>query len=195
MLIATINATSIASNLFGETQKVSKKTMKYIVFFLPFIAPASVIDGFILSPKFRHFFPTDVQKKLIVDTMLFDSSDIENDESVHQNVDNDDIKLLLSTNEVDEHMSKLRSKYPTSEADYLAAARKRNAARQASSERTATDDDWRQIAAEKMNAVGEIDDWDKSLSEAGNSDSQILIPLQSNLNEDGEEEEPKLMLF
>ena len=51
--------------------------MKYIVFFLSFIAPASVIDGFTPSAKLQQFFPTAIQKKLFVDTMLFDSSDIE----------------------------------------------------------------------------------------------------------------------
>lgn len=63
--------------------------------------------------------------------------------------DNDEAGLLLSASDVNAQMAKLRSKYPTSEADYLAAARARNVAKQASSERTATDADWRQIAAEK----------------------------------------------
>jgi hypothetical protein len=104
-------------------------------------------------------------------------------------------ELLLSASDINAQMAKLRNKYPTSEADYLAAARARNAAKQASSEGTASDADWRQIAAEKKEAVGEIDDWESSKSEAGNSDSQILIPLTSSVGEDGEEEEPKLMLF
>ena len=104
-------------------------------------------------------------------------------------------ELLLSASDVNVQMAKLRSKYPTSEADYLAAARARNVAKQASSEGTASDADWRQIAAEKKEAVGEIDDWESSKSEAGNSDSQILIPLTSSIGEDGTEEEPKLMLF
>jgi hypothetical protein len=109
--------------------------------------------------------------------------------------DNDEAGLLLSASDVNAQMAKLRSKYPTSEADYLAAARARNVAKQASSERTATDADWRQIAAEKKQAVGEIDDWESSKIEAGNPDSQILIPLTSTISEDGEEDEPKLMLF
>ena len=109
--------------------------------------------------------------------------------------DDNDAELLLSASDVNAQMAKLRSKYPTSEADYLAAARQRNVAKQASSEGTASDADWRQIAAEKKEAVGEIDDWESSKSEAGNSDSQILIPLTSSIGEDGSEEEPKLMLF
>jgi hypothetical protein len=107
--------------------------------------------------------------------------------------ENDGPKLLLSVSEVEAQMKSLRSKYPTSEADYLAAARARNAAKTASSERTATDEDWREIAAEKVRAVGEIDDWDSSVAEAGNTDSQILIPLNSD-GEDGSDE-PKLLLF
>ena len=113
--------------------------------------------------------------------------------SGHEN-DNDEPKLLLSFNEVEAQMKTLRSKYPTSEADYLAAARARNAAKVSSSERTASDDDWREIAAEKKRAVGEIDDWENSISEAGNVDSKILIPLTSGDSEDGDDE-PKLMLF
>jgi hypothetical protein len=113
----------------------------------------------------------------------------------HDCEDNDAAELLLSASDVNAQMAKLRSKYPTSEADYLAAARARNAAKQASSERTATDADWRQIAAEKKQAVGEIDDWESSKAEEGNSDSQILIPMMPAILENGEEEEPKLMLF
>ena len=109
--------------------------------------------------------------------------------------DNNPAELLLSANDVNAQMAKLRKTYPTSEADYLAAARARNVAKQTSSERTATDADWRQIAAEKKEAVGEIDDWESSRLEAGNSDSQILIPLTPATMENGEEEEPKLMLF
>ena len=111
-----------------------------------------------------------------------------------QDNDNNAEELLLSASDVNAQMAKLRSKYPTSEADYLAAARARNVAKQASSERTATDADWRNIAAEKKQAVGEVDDWESSKLEAGNSDSQILIPLMSTNTEDGDEE-PKLMLF
>ena len=50
-------------------------------------------------------------------------------------VENDDntAQLLLSESDVNAQMAKLRSKYPTSEAGYLAAARARNAAKQASS--------------------------------------------------------------
>jgi hypothetical protein len=122
-------------------------------------------------------------------------SNISDDNSVdnHQ-IDDTSPELLTSTSDVDAHMAKLRSKYPTSEADYLAAARARNAAKQASSDRTATDADWIQIAVEKKQAIGDIDDWDKSVSEAGNADSQILIPMNSEIGED-DEEEPKLMLF
>jgi hypothetical protein len=139
----------------------------------------------------RRYVPAN--QKLAVDVIIRNSNDIGN--NVDEVPEDDDApKLVLSVSEVHAQMSKFQTKYPTAEADYLSAARARNSAKQASSERTATDADWRQIAAEKKQAVGEIDDWDNSLSEAGNVDSQILIPLASNIGEDGEDE-PKLMLF
>jgi hypothetical protein len=106
-------------------------------------------------------------------------------------------RLLLTPDEIRRQMHSLRSQYPTSEAEYLAAARARNAAKLASSERTATDRDWHQMAADQKRDVGALDDWESSAEEAGNVDSQILIPMESNsgTGDDGEEEEPKLLLF
>ena len=97
-------------------------------------------------------------------------------------------------------MAKLRNKYPTSEADYLAAARARNAARAASLNAEASDQDWSQVAAEvrKRQGGGAVDeDWESSAREAGNADSQILIPvdLETSGDSGGEEDEPKLLLF
>ena len=106
-------------------------------------------------------------------------------------------RLLLTADEIRQQMHRLRSQYPTSEAEYLAAARTRNAAKRASTERTATDQDWQQMAADKKHVVGALDDWENSAQEAGNVDSQILIPMESSsgTGDDGEEEEPKLLLF
>jgi len=99
---------------------------------------------------------------------------------------------------VDQQMARLRSKYPTSEADYLAAARARAAAKTASVESSAaSDSDWQRLADEKRQAVGgEIDDWENAKAEAGNADSQILLPDLPTEDGDGEDgEDPKLLLF
>lgn len=105
-------------------------------------------------------------------------------------------QLVLGEN-LDQHMAKLRSKYPTAEADYLAAARARAAAKTPSVETRATDEDWQSIAEEKRQQVGEIDDWKISEAEAGNIDSQILLPdlPPEDDGEQGEGDDPKLMLF
>ena len=103
-------------------------------------------------------------------------------------------KLVLD--DVEGQMAKLKSKYPTSEVDYLAAARARNAQKQQSSDRAASDKDWQDIAEQKKQQMGEIDDWESSKKEAGNVDSQILIPFeQSGEDDDEDSDEPKLLLF
>lgn len=100
-------------------------------------------------------------------------------------------RLLLSQEEIAQKMNQLRSKYPTSEADYLAAARARNEAKLASTARSATEDDWKRVASEKKQLYGEQDDWEESAKEAGNIDSQILLPM---MDEEGEGGEPTLLL-
>jgi hypothetical protein len=102
-------------------------------------------------------------------------------------------RLVLSQEEMQQQMANLRSKYPTAEADYLAAARARSAAKMASQDRKATEEDWNGLAQEKQKAFGETDAWEESKKEAGNMDSQILIPMMDD--EDGGEDEPKLLLF
>ena len=96
-----------------------------------------------------------------------------------------------------DEMAKLRSKYPTSEVDYLAAARARNAAKQASASH-GDEKSWKQLADEKRKA-GELEDnaWEASRQEAGNADSQILIPMMDSDDSDDSEnpEEPKLLLW
>jgi len=113
--------------------------------------------------------------------------------------DSDDIPpqdLILDN--VEGQMAQLRNKYPTSEVDYLAAARARNAAKAQSSEVRATDEDWRRAQREAA-AKGKVgDDWENSLGEAGSTENQILIPYEHT--PEGEEaseddDEPRLMLF
>ena len=103
----------------------------------------------------------------------------------------------LKLDGLDQEMSKMSSKFSFSESDYLAAARKRAEMKAESSNAGASDDDWKQVADEKAEKYGNIDDWENSMKEAGNSDSQILMftdpPVEGD--EDGEGGEPKLMLF
>ena len=110
-------------------------------------------------------------------------------------------KLILDLDEVKEKMAKLKSKYPTAEADYLAAARKRAALKVESRNNESSDEDWQKMAAEKNQVMGGAeagtpaaaagdDGWEASLNDEGNAqDSQIFIPMEG-----GEDEEPKLLL-
>lgn len=97
--------------------------------------------------------------------------------------------LILDAAAMAQQMAGLRSKYPTAEADYLAAARARAAQKAESKNNEATDEDWRQV--KEKTKMKDDDDWEISAKEAGNIDSQILIPLMN----DDDDEEPKLMLF
>jgi hypothetical protein len=123
---------------------------------------------------------------------------------LHASLDNEggpqppsDDGLILS--DIDVQMAKLRSKYPTSEADYLALARARNAAKAASVNEGASDTDWHHVAAEARERSGAVDDWEVAAKEAGNVDSQILIPIElmegDSSADGGDPDEPKLMLF
>jgi hypothetical protein len=102
---------------------------------------------------------------------------------------------VLGGADIEQQMAQLRSKYPTSEADYLAAARARNAAKKASTSH-GNEEDWKQLAAEKKRA-GELQDdaWEASRQEAGNADSQILIPMMDRDSDSEDPEEPKLLLW
>ena len=103
--------------------------------------------------------------------------------------------LILDTEQVQAQMGMLKSKYPTGEADYLAAARKRAQMKVESQNDGSSDADWKAAAKDKqMKFGGQVeDDWEASLKEAGNQDSQILIPVDVP---DGstEGEEPQLLL-
>jgi len=81
--------------------------------------------------------------------------------------------------------------------DYLANARARAAAQVDSNNNVAGDEDWTNLAEEKKEQYGEIDDWENSLKEAGNADSQILMFTEPPADgEDGEgDDEPKLLLL
>jgi len=106
--------------------------------------------------------------------------------------------LVLSDEELQKQMAKLRSKFPTSEADYLAAARARSAAKVQSQNSQANDEDWARVKKEAQERGTVKDDWENSKNESGNVDSQILIPVEygeGGQEDGGEGEEPKLMLF
>lgn len=98
--------------------------------------------------------------------------------------------LILDAQAVAQQMASFKSKYPTTEADYLAAARARAAAKAESVNNEATDEDWKQVKEKTKAQGGDVDDWEVSAREAGNIDSQILIPLATD-----DDDEPKLMLF
>jgi hypothetical protein len=99
---------------------------------------------------------------------------------------------------LDKEMSKMSSKYAFTESDYLAAARKRAELKMESSNSGATDEEWMGVADEKKEQMGEIDDWENAVKEAGNTDSQILMFTDGPAEDDDEDSEgggEKLLLF
>jgi len=139
------------------------------------------------------------RRKLSTLVTLQQSSDPYSDESFEypQEQQQGDEGLILSDAELEQQMARLRSKYPTSEADYLAAARARSAAKVPSNNSQASDEDWKKARDQAQAQGAAFDDWENSLSEAGNVDSQILIPIDDAMEGDDNEDggEPKLMLF
>lgn len=109
--------------------------------------------------------------------------------------------LILDSDAVNQQMGQLKSKYPTAEADYLAAARKRAEEKTASVNDMSTDEEWFE-ANKKKSLIGDgmEDEWERSLEEAGNADSQILIPMSSAVDgegddsDDGSGPEPTLLI-
>mmetsp|Transcript_26439 Transcript_26439/g.47786 ORF Transcript_26439/g.47786 Transcript_26439/m.47786 type:complete len:90 (-) Transcript_26439:1332-1601(-) len=89
-------------------------------------------------------------------------------------------------------MKSLTFKFPTSEADYLAAARKRAEEARASINNEASDEDWQQVA---HHANDNDDGWESSIA----LESEILLPKLPTQGgkDDGEdeEEEPTLLLL
>lgn len=100
------------------------------------------------------------------------------------------LSLILDADAVNQQMGQLKSKYPTAEADYLAAARRRAEERTASVNDMSTDEEWFE-ANEKKSLIGDgmEDAWEKSLEEAGNADSQILIPINTIDGEGGDDDD------
>ena len=102
---------------------------------------------------------------------------------------------------LDQQMKKVANDLDFGQIDFLAEAKKRAAAKTASVNSGAGDDEWQELADQKKEQYGEIDDWDNSLKEAGNADSQILMftdpPPSGEEGEEGGEndDEPKLLLF
>ena len=123
------------------------------------------------------------------------SSNSQENKNNNNNNDDDTPKLVLDMTTIQQVLQVEKSKYPTSEKDYLAAARQRAAEARESVNDLSTDNDWMDMAA-KNRAAG-LDDWEHSLAEAGNADSQILIPVMETTTTDGGDEppEPKLLLF
>lgn len=145
---------------------------------------------FLLLPSFVRSFVVSPWSNLDGRTAVLFAEDTNNNEGG----EGDDGLVL---NGLDEEMGQFSSKYSFTESDFLAAARKRAQERPAS-RNGATDQDWKQLSEEKKEQYGQIDDWDNSLKEAGNADSQILMftdPPPGEEGEDGEEGEPKLLLL
>lgn len=105
--------------------------------------------------------------------------------------DNDngsETELIVSADEMEKQLATLRNKYPTAEADYLAAARARSVEKTESQECKATDQDWQYIKQQKEQKAATSDSVETSEED---NDSQILVTASS----DDENEEPKLLLF
>lgn len=99
---------------------------------------------------------------------------------------------------LDKKMNEFRAEYAFTEADYLAAARKRAEERKESVNSGASDEDWKKIAREKETQFGKVDDWENSVKEAGNADSQILMFTDPPADGEGGDEGDggvKLLLF
>ena len=134
-----------------------------------------------------------------------DGSSIPKDDATknneNDNENNDTPKLVLDN--LDQQLGSLKTKYPTSEADYLAAARKRAEERRESVNAAAKDEHWKTLAEEKRKQYGELDDWEASKADTGGTtDSQILLMMEpimegdnDNKNNNEGEDEPKLLLF
>jgi hypothetical protein len=153
---------------------------------------------FVVTPT-RTFIISSIPS---ISSCLYSSPTNDNDESSQPQP-----SLILDDSALQAQMQKLRSKYPVSESAYLAAAKERSKQQAASKERQATDADWQRIQREKAQLFGGMlqDDWEASRREAGNADSQILLPnptpssssssSSSGGTGDEDNEEPKLLLF
>ena len=95
------------------------------------------------------------------------------------------------------------NEYDFGQIDYLALAKQRAANKPESNNNVAGDDEWMDLAKEKEEQFGKIDDWENSQKEAGNADSQSLLMFNTEQqstevdggSEDGDDDEPKLLLL
>lgn len=104
----------------------------------------------------------------------------------------------LVLGDLDTEMRKVSSDMSFGAIDYLAEARKRAEQKAQSDNSGGGDKEWKELANEKAEKYGTVDDWENSVKEAGNTDSQILMFTEPapGEGEDGEEgEDPKLLLF
>ena len=91
------------------------------------------------------------------------------------------------------------NEYDFGQIDYLALAKQRAANKPESNNNVAGDDEWMDLAKEKEEQFGKIDDWENSQKEAGNADSQSLLMFNTEQqstevdggSEDGDDDEPK----
>ena len=95
------------------------------------------------------------------------------------------------------------NEYDFGQIDFLALAKQRAANKPESNNNVAGDDEWMDLAKEKEEQFGKIDDWENSQKEAGNADSQSLLMFKTEQqstevdggSEDGDDDEPKLLLL
>eukprot|EP00542_Grammatophora_oceanica_P021209 CAMPEP_0194033842 /NCGR_PEP_ID=MMETSP0009_2-20130614/6356_1 /TAXON_ID=210454 /ORGANISM="Grammatophora oceanica, Strain CCMP 410" /LENGTH=155 /DNA_ID=CAMNT_0038674571 /DNA_START=40 /DNA_END=507 /DNA_ORIENTATION=+ len=102
-------------------------------------------------------------------------------------------KLLTNPEEMKASLQSIKSQYPTSESDYLAAAKARAVQAKESVNSNASDEDWSQMAKEKIRQMGgeTKDEWESSLAEAGSESQAALGGL---LIESENDEDKKLLL-
>lgn len=136
-------------------------------------------------------------------TMMMMSSFSDNNE------ENDNDRLIMSNEQIEEHMKELQSKYPTNENAYLAASKARAIKKTPSRTDTATDNDWIQISKEKKRFTSEDDDddndWIRSIDDAASTNESRILFFPDEIgtsasdgdedNEDNGNNEPKLLLF
>jgi hypothetical protein len=158
------------------------KTMRWI-----FVAAPAVVSSFTTwtssrSPVFWNI-PTKRARPLCA------SASVDSNKHDKKKTNEDD---GLVFDGLDQEMGKMASKFSFPSLDYLAEAKKRAEARVESKNASAGDDDWQTLAEDRKSKFGEMDDWENSVKEAGNQDSQILMFTEPPTDGD---DEPKLLLF
>jgi len=150
--------------------------------FQPAFGSISIRDSFGTQPStFTALYSTE-------DSSTSTSSNAEEDEEP---------RLILDSEVMNQQLNQMKSKYPTAEADYLAAARKRAEQKLESVNHMATDEEWQGLDQEvKKQTGGNIQDgWEASLKEAGDAEtSQILISTELEGEEGEDPPEPTLLL-